>query len=76
MRVALPKAPVITPDETGWRVGGWSAWLWAFDAQSFVVYGILPGRSLDDATEILRPFSITSGDREGSVGRSIWKPAN
>lgn len=68
MRVALPKAPVITPDETGWRVGGWSAWLWAFDAENFVVYGILPGRSFDDATEIL------SDAYDGRLVRDGWAP--
>jgi transposase len=23
-------SPVVAPDETGWRVGGRRAWLWAF----------------------------------------------
>jgi transposase len=68
MQAALPRAPVITPDETGWRVGGWSTWLWVFDAVNFVVYGILPGRSFDDAKEIL------PADYAGRLVRDGWTP--
>ena len=33
--------PVVTPDETGWRVGAKSHWLWAFVTPETTVYAIL-----------------------------------
>ena len=35
-------APVVTPDETGWRVGGERHWLWVFTTPDTTVYAILP----------------------------------
>lgn len=66
MKEALPTKPVISPDETGWRVAGRTAWLWVFEAVDLVVYGILPGRGFHDATEIL-PGSYT-----GKLARDGW----
>lgn len=66
MKLALPRKPVITPDETGWRVGGHSAWLWVFEAVDLVVYGILPGRGFEDATETL------PADYGGGLSRDGW----
>src|SRR5262249_51570070 len=36
-------SPVVAPDETGWRVGGAKAWLWAFVGTCLVVYRIATG---------------------------------
>ena len=35
---------VVSPDETGWRVGGRGAWLWAFVGEGVTVYLIAAGR--------------------------------
>ena len=35
-------APVVTPDETGWRVGGERHWLWVFATPDTTVYAICP----------------------------------
>lgn len=37
-------APEVAPDETGWRVGGRSAWLHAFVSHNTTLYKIDPGR--------------------------------
>lgn len=46
-------SPVVYPDESGWRVGGFSAWLWAFTNRRETVYSIAPGRGFTEASEIL-----------------------
>ena len=46
-------SPVVAPDETGWRVAGRRAWLWAFAGKGVVVYRIAPGRGFDDAKAVL-----------------------
>ena len=46
-------SPVVSPDETGWRVGAVLHWLWAFATPETTVYAIRPGRSFDDAVTIL-----------------------
>lgn len=65
---SLPRAPVISPDETGWRVGGRLAWLWVFEAIDRVVYAVLPGRSFEDATLVL------PADYSGALARDGWGP--
>jgi len=62
---------VVSPDETGWRVGGRSAWLWAFAATSLTVYAICDGTRFDEATTVLpadfaAPCAATGGRRIGS----------
>ena len=46
-------APVVTPDETGWRVGVKSHWLWTFVTPETTVYAICPGRGFADAATVL-----------------------
>ena len=46
-------APVVTPDETGWRVGAIPHWLWAYVTPETTVYAICPGRSFADAATVL-----------------------
>ena len=43
----------VTPDETGWRVGGQSQWLWVFASEEATVYSIQPGRGFEQAALIL-----------------------
>lgn len=37
-------SPVVTPDETGWKVGGHHHWLWALATPDTTVYAIQDGR--------------------------------
>lgn len=50
----LPKAAVITPDETGWRIGGHTVWLHAWVGDDGVTcYHIDPQRSSDALQRVL-----------------------
>ena len=40
-------------DETGWRVGGRSQWLWVAESELVTVYSILPGRGSEQLKQIL-----------------------
>jgi transposase len=46
-------SPQVTPDETGWRVGGGKAWLHAFAAPQATCYVIDPTRSGQPAEDLL-----------------------
>ena len=59
-------AAVVTPDETGWRVGALSHWLWAWVTPETTVYAICPGRGFDDATTVL------GADFAGVLVRDGW----
>ena len=59
-------SPAVTPDETGWRVGAISHWLWAFVTPETTVYAICPGRGFDDATTVL------GADFAGVLVRDGW----
>ena len=61
-------APVVTPDETGWRVGAVRHWLWVFATPATTVYAICPGRGFDDAAAIL------GADFDGVLVRDGWAP--
>src|SRR5579884_3611726 len=50
---AVRESPVVAPDETGWRVGGRSQWLWAFVGRDVTVYRIQPGRGFGQAAAVL-----------------------
>jgi len=61
-------SPVVAPDETGWRVAGRKAWLWAFVGAGVTVYRIAPGRGFDDAAAVL------GSDYAGVLERDGWAP--
>ena len=61
-------SPVVYPDESGWRVGGFSAWLWAFTNRRETVYSIAPGRGFAEASEIL------GEDYAGTLVADGWAP--
>ena len=61
-------SPVVSPDETGWRVDAVLHWLWAFATPDTTVYAIRPGRSFDDAATIL------GADFAGVLVRDGWAP--
>lgn len=50
---AVQKCSVVHADETGWRIGTLSAWLWVFTNQEVSVYAIRDNRSSDVVIEIL-----------------------
>jgi transposase len=58
----------VAPDETGWRIGGRKAWLWAFAGENVTVYLIAPGRGYEHAAEIL------GEDYSGVLERDGWAP--
>ena len=61
-------SPVVSPDETGWKVAGTLHWLWAFATLNTTVYAIRPGRGFGDAATIL-------GDTfAGVLVRDGWAP--
>jgi transposase len=64
----LNLAPVVTGDETGWRVGGDPAWLWVVTTEGMTVYNIAGGRGFDDACEIL------AAGYDGVLVRDGWAP--
>ena len=47
------KAPVKHADETGWRIGGRSAWLWVFADSSVTIYRIRKSRGHGVVVEVL-----------------------
>jgi transposase len=61
-------SPVVSPDETGWRVGAGLHWLWAYATPDTTVYDIRPGRSFEDAAAML---GATFG---GVLVRDGWAP--
>jgi len=50
---AIRQAAVVHADETGWRIGVLSAWLWVFTSQTLTVYTIDEHRSHEVVVEIL-----------------------
>lgn len=46
-------SPVVTPDETSWRVAADLQWLWAFVTPDTTVYAIQPGRGLAQAAAVI-----------------------
>lgn len=46
-------SPVVTVDETSWRVDAGRQWLWVWVTPDTTVYAILPGRGLAQAASVL-----------------------
>lgn len=68
LKEVLAGSPVVYPDETGWRIGGHSAWLWVFTNQCQTVYRIAPGRGFAEAQEVL------GADYDGVIVADGWAP--
>ena len=62
------ESQVVYPDETGWRIGGQSSWLWAFVTAQQTVYRIAKGRGYKEASEVL------GEDYSGLIGSDGWAP--
>ena len=58
---------MVTPDETGWRVGTLPHWLWTFVTPETTVYAICPGRGFADAATVL------GSDYAGVLVRDGWQ---
>lgn len=68
---ALRASPVVSPDETGWRIDGERGWLWVFVGTTVTVYDIALGpgaRGFDTAKQIL------GEDFSGVLCRDGWAP--
>ena len=66
LREQVRNAPVVTVDETGWRVGGIGHWLWAGVTPTTTVYAICAGRGFEDAQAVL------GADFDGVLVRDGW----
>jgi len=64
----LRKSPVVYPDESGWRIGGLGAWLWAFTNRRETVYSIQRGRGFAEAASVL------GKDYAGTLVADGWAP--
>jgi hypothetical protein len=53
LRAAVPAAPVVHTDDTGWRVGGEPAHLRAFETDTVTVYQIRPRHRHDEVQEVI-----------------------
>jgi transposase len=61
-------SPVVSPDETGWRIGGDKAWLWTVATPDTTVYQIEQGRGYAEAAKLL------GEDFEGVLCVDGWAP--
>jgi transposase len=53
LRAAIRGSPVVTVDETSWRVAALGQWLWVWTTPHTTVYAILPGRGLAQAASVI-----------------------
>jgi transposase len=53
LQTQLQQSAVVHADETGWKVGGHSAWLWVFTNEQLTLYVIDPHRDHDVVERIL-----------------------
>jgi len=68
LKQVLRKSRIVYPDETGWRVGGAKAWLWAMTTVTETVYLIERGRGFPEAAKILGELFA------GIIGSDGWAP--
>lgn len=61
-------SPVVTPDETGWKVGGHPYWLWAYATPDTTTYAIEDGRGFAQAARML------GAAYAGVLQRDGWAP--
>lgn len=68
LREQIRGSPVVTPDETGWKVAGRLEWLWTATTPTTTVYAILAGRGYPEAATLL------GEDFAGVIVRDGWAP--
>lgn len=61
-------ADMVVMDETGWRVGGRSAWLWVATTEGATAYNVANGRGFEQACDLV------DEDFDGVVVREGWAP--
>lgn len=66
VRDSVRASPTVCPDETGWRTGGHSRWLWVFVSPDATVYSIAPGRGAEVAAKVI------GFDYPGIIVRDGW----
>ena len=71
LRRALRASPVVTADETGWRLDGQRGWLWVFVGDRVTVYDIAVGEG-SRGYEVAE--AILGGDFAGVLCRDGWAP--
>lgn len=64
----ISSSPSVTMDETGWRVEGFSAWLWTAATGDATAYNVADGRGFDQACDLL------DADYSGVIVRDGWGP--
>jgi len=62
------QSPVVYPDETGWKIGGYNQWLWTFVTKDATIYVIRPSRGHEVPEEIL------GADWKGVMIHDGWSP--
>ena len=67
LAAAVRGSPVVTADETSWRVDADLQWLWAFVTPETTVYAIQPGRGLAQAAVVI------GHDYPGVLVRDGWQ---
>ena len=68
-------SPVVTADETSWRVDADLQWLWAFVTPQTTVYAIQPGRGLAQAAVDRPGLSRCAGARWLAVVSAVYARA-
>lgn len=68
LRDAIRASPVVSPDETSWKVAGHLQWLWAFATPSVILYAIQTGRGFPQAAAVL------GANFAGVLVRDGWAP--
>ena len=68
IRTRVNTSPVVAADETGWRVGGASAWVWVATTPEATYYNVAHGRGFEQATEVI------DEDFSGTIVRDGWAP--
>ena len=61
-------SPAVVMDETGWRVGGHSAWLWVATTADATAYDVAEGRGFEQAC------GLVDADDDGIIVRDGWAP--
>jgi transposase len=61
-------AGMVVMDETGWRVGGDSAWLWVATNEALTIYNVAGGRGFAQACDLI------DADYTGTIVRDGWAP--
>lgn len=61
-------APMVVMDETGWRVGGYAAWVWVATTPDATAYDVADGRGFTEATELV------AENYDGVIVHDGWAP--